>query len=197
MPISDSNPERRNLMLSSIAFLVFFWGGGEFEKNEIRIQTVNITFNNETVLAVFAWIMLFWFGLRYWQLNQGRLNLTLREEVKTEQNNTLLIWYLRAKTGKPHRVQNGFVIRSLNKPRNGHWESQIALVEGGREGDNGEWVEFKKIDGETFKINDFVGFFLRLWVITCLAFKKPGIGSWFLPYALFCSAVVSGLFSAL
>lgn len=69
MPISDSSPERRNLVVSSVAFILFYLAEGSVSGSSLRLFFVNIEFNEPAVIAHGAWILLFWFGLRFWQKN--------------------------------------------------------------------------------------------------------------------------------
>ncbi|WP_417521897.1 hypothetical protein [Marinobacter sp.] len=69
MPISDSSPERRNLVVVSVAFILFYLAEGSVSGNSLRLFFVNIEFNEPVVLAYGAWVFLFWFGLRFWQKN--------------------------------------------------------------------------------------------------------------------------------
>ncbi|MEW8073610.1 MAG: hypothetical protein AB2826_24625 [Candidatus Thiodiazotropha sp.] len=69
MAISDNNPERRNLVLASIAFVIYYAAGGSVSDENIRILVINITFSKPEALAFFAWGMLCWFALRFWQKN--------------------------------------------------------------------------------------------------------------------------------
>lgn len=70
MAIHDSDPERRNLVVTSLAFIVYYLAGGYITDNNVRMQIVNITFDNKAVLAVFVWVMLLWFAWRYWQTHK-------------------------------------------------------------------------------------------------------------------------------
>lgn len=67
MPISDSSPERRNLILISLAFILYYAAGGRFHGGEIRFFVVNLQFSKPAVLGMFAWVLLFWFALRFYQ----------------------------------------------------------------------------------------------------------------------------------
>jgi len=81
MAISDSNPERRNLVLASIAFVIYYAAGGSFSDENIRVLVVNITFSKPEVLGFFAWGMLAWFALRYWQKNGFSFWRALENEI--------------------------------------------------------------------------------------------------------------------
>ena len=192
MPLSDNNPERRNLLISSLGFVVFFAGEGKLIDEQLRIQVISISFENTVVIAVFAWIMLFWFFLRYKQTCSGELNKAIFQEVKSEIQNKVLIWYLQKTTKKPYRDEDGFVVHEI-VPRQKRWTAQIALVQGGKRSDEGVWVEFKKIQSETFNINSAWFGIVKLSLLLSLSIRKPGIGSWFVPIALFYLACFLGV----
>ncbi|MEZ5691222.1 MAG: hypothetical protein R3D71_06125 [Rickettsiales bacterium] len=65
--MQDSIPERRNLMITSMVFIIYFWGGGRFENNEIRLPFISVHFENIYVLAILSWITLVFFALRFLQ----------------------------------------------------------------------------------------------------------------------------------
>lgn len=67
MAMSDTNPERRNLILTSLAFILFYTAGGTLIDEKVRVIVVNISFTKPHVLANFAYLMLLWFCLRFWQ----------------------------------------------------------------------------------------------------------------------------------
>jgi len=75
MPYSDSNPERRNLTVLSLAIIVYYLAGGEFLNNEVKLVIINAKFNNPSVLIAFVWVMLCWFLFRYFvtQKKQGQV----------------------------------------------------------------------------------------------------------------------------
>ena len=74
MPVSDNNPERRNLTVTSLCFSAYFLAGGHFQDAVVKLQVVNVEFEKPFVLVFMAWAMLFWFALRYWQTSQGEFN---------------------------------------------------------------------------------------------------------------------------
>lgn len=66
--IDDPRPVRRNLILTSVAFIVYFIADGYISHKDgykISLSIVNIHFDNPDVLIFSAWIILFWFAWRY------------------------------------------------------------------------------------------------------------------------------------
>ena len=83
MSIEDTNPERRNLLIASLAFIAYFYGGGQLPDNTISLQIVELIFSRPAVLAVLAWILLFWFAYRYWVVNRNKFSEGYSKEIET------------------------------------------------------------------------------------------------------------------
>jgi len=81
MPISDSNAERKNLIIISIAFILFYAAGGRFNDDAIRVIVVNLSFSRPEVLAAFSWLLLFWFCLRFYQKSSKKFIHELKVEA--------------------------------------------------------------------------------------------------------------------
>ena len=71
----EGQPERRNVIVTSLAVIVYFLADGHFDSG-LKIAIINIKFYDETALIIFFWVMFLWFGLRYWQVNK---TISLRE----------------------------------------------------------------------------------------------------------------------
>lgn len=67
MAVSDSSPERRNLILTSMAFITFYAAGGELTDQNLKLFFISIHFTRPEVLAVLSWATLIWFGMRFYQ----------------------------------------------------------------------------------------------------------------------------------
>lgn len=80
MAIQDTDPSRRNLTVTSIAFIVYSLAGGSFTNNEIRLQMINMNFSNPEFLVLAAWVSLLWFAFRYWQTRELSLLDTVQKE---------------------------------------------------------------------------------------------------------------------
>jgi hypothetical protein len=71
MAIQDSNAERRNLMVTSIGFIAYFYAGGSFSDSNVRLQVINADFSKPEILSVMAWSAFIWFLYRYWSTHSG------------------------------------------------------------------------------------------------------------------------------
>ena len=80
MALHDSDPERRNLVIASIAFIAYFYAGGSFPEATIRLQVINAVFLKPEVLQLILWVMYLWFIYRYWVTHRG----SFRSEFSSE-----------------------------------------------------------------------------------------------------------------
>lgn len=191
MPIADNNPERRNLMVTSFAFILYFLGDGRFADGKLKIQAINITFDNLYVLTISAWVLLFWFYLRYRQKHKNAFINSIGDEARLEKNNPVLISYLKKQTKQPYRDENGFVVSEI-MPNKGKWSVQIAMIQGGKRS-NKQWVEYRTINSTTFNIEKAWLGLIKLSILIAASYKKPSFGSWLVPPALFYMACILGL----
>ncbi len=192
MPISDNNPERRNLVITSFAFVIYYLGGGRLVDGVLSIQAISITFEKTYVIGIIAWILLIWFFLRYKQIHGSCFQHELFEEIKSEKENKFLVLYLKHLTKMPFRNPEGFVVHEI-VPRKGSWTAQISMIKGGNRDARGRWVGFTQIESNKYDITwAFLGV-IRLSILVSLAIKKPGIGSWFVPVVLFYTACGLGV----
>ena len=195
MPISDNDPERRNLVVSSVCFILYYLAGGTFRENIVRLQVVNVEFSRPYVLAVLAWVMLFWFAFRYWQKNRGVIGQTFHEDIKGMSRSRIIVWYISNKTGKKFRQPNGFIPDELNKDH-GRLAIRYGDIVGGRY-ENGTLVEFQSKKYDRLSIDGFLGLFVKTILFIKISILKPGMGSFLVPYILFSLVVILGLLSGL
>jgi len=199
MAYEDSDPERRNLVLTSLAFAAFSLGGGEFHENTIQLQVINAHFTKPYVLAVMAWIMLFWFIYRYWLKHIGEFSKEFKNEFSTWQQKNYIREYAGLKLdGKPITDQDeGHHVADIKWTTKGIYISYIRAVSVSRAASG-------KIDssstrgggdntGET-KMSGLTGWFLGLRATLECFIKKPSFSSYIVPYALSAIAVISTTF---
>ena len=192
MPISDTNVERRNLVVSSLCFILFYIGDGQIDNNEIRLQIINVKFLQPCVLAYFAWGMLGWFLLRYWQINKGQIKNYWHKEIKPMSNSAISIWYLKKRIQKPYREPDGFFPSDILTTSQG-LKIQVADVVGGHRHENGNWINFSAGNTRNVNVDGFYGGIFKVYSFVVLAIKKPGFGSYIIPYILCYFAFFLGL----
>jgi len=84
MTIHDTSPERRNLILLSLAFIIFYLADGHLTDDTVRVMVINLTFGRPYMLKYFTWLMLIWFCLRFWQKFGFNFWPKLRAEIMSE-----------------------------------------------------------------------------------------------------------------
>jgi len=139
MAIHDNNPERRNLVVTSLAFIMFYLGDGSINDDAIKIQLINITFNNPEFLRITAWIMLFWFALRYWQTHQNSEIFMCRDDAMSFLDNSV---YITKHTGLKEKKNGGFTIPSC-KIVDGKWILSYQEIETANFDDKGKMTSWR------------------------------------------------------
>ena len=94
MSLQDSLPERRNLTLISLAFIAFFYGGGQFSENEVKLIIINASFTKPIVLSFIAWLSFAWFNWRYWLVTKGEFTSKFIGEVNKVSKNEFTYKYV-------------------------------------------------------------------------------------------------------
>lgn len=68
MQFDDSDPHRRNLVVTCLGFMLYFLAEGQLaEGDHLQLSFVNIEFTRPEVIGGMAIVMLFWFVFRYIQ----------------------------------------------------------------------------------------------------------------------------------
>jgi hypothetical protein len=195
MAIHDSDPERRNLVVTSLGFIIFYWGEGSLVSDELRLQLVNIKFENTSFLAVFAWVMLFWFAWRYWLTHQGDAKKEFTNELFHLVDQEFLNKYVAHKTGLVYQGNGGFgaVKRIPLEPDKYPPRLKYMELKKTEQGDDG--VERNVSNDRQLNI-PFAGMSLlkidfKFSILA--AIRKPGFTSYYVPYLLFYAAVLIGM----
>lgn len=75
---SSLNAARRNLVLISMALILFSLGDGSFvldkDKVKLTILAGSITFGDPKILSEFVWVMFAWFLIRFWQFSDHKVD---------------------------------------------------------------------------------------------------------------------------
>ena len=62
MPYSESDPDRRNLVLTSVIIILYYLAGGYLMNDIIKFPLIDLKFHNEWVLGVFVWVKVLGIG---------------------------------------------------------------------------------------------------------------------------------------
>lgn len=205
MIIHDNNPERRNLMVASLAFIVYFFAGGSLADNVVRIQIVNIKFSHPDLLTVFAWLMLFWFAYRYWLVHSGNFRSDLGAELQRCSTRKFAREYIEKITGElaPEDPEEGWHIQTLNLSgytivANLFYATNVTRDE--KDGITRSWSDSgstKNKVPQQVKLTGFTGRITSMRLFAeCFAFQ-PSFSSYVVPYILFVVAVIAGIRQAI
>lgn len=126
MAIQDTDAERRNLSVTSIAFIAYFAGGG-FVDGAINLGVINATFSKPKVLAVMAWVILLWFFYRYWVTHKKAFSKAYWSEINELKNHSIIRRYVNQNLPQDSKLlplinkepnndeDKGFVVDSMKK----------------------------------------------------------------------------------
>lgn len=191
MAIQESSPERKNLTITSLGFILFFLGEGELDDKNIKFQLVNITFKNPEVLSSFLWVMLFWFFWRYWLNFRGAYKYDETQEIQKQSCNALTRAYVRFKTGLKYKKENGFTRPMLHGLGSKYlYFSKIIEAEFT---ESGKLKEIKKSTSTPLYIGFIPRVFLKSFTLILMLFREPSITNIYIPYLLFLFTLYLGL----
>ena len=194
MSIEDTNPERRNLRIASLAFIAYFYGGGQLPDNTISLQIVELIFSRPAVLAVLAWILLFWFAYRYWVVNRNKFSEGYSKEIETYYTTEEIQRFLRKSKGIEFAIagSEGYYVASANlkskKP-----VLRYVYAKGAQVLDDGSIHSFHSVQDDksgTVELSDFGGYLFRLRLMTICILGRPSFSSYLVPYLVFITAVL-------
>lgn len=198
MTIQDSNPERRNLMVTSIAFIAFFYAGGSFPDSSVKLQVINADFSRPDVLAIIAWTALFWFLYRYWQIHNGDFSEGFREEFSEWKENQYIKNYVTKRIGEELICPNnneGYHLSSVHCAK-WHVVANCIYAENAIHNHQGGLTSYSSNINAThsgpIKLSGFMGWLIAMRAITVCMFKKPSFASYIVPYILSFLAILGG-----
>ena len=193
MPVSDTNPERRNLILMSLAFIIFYAGGGKLAEDTMRLMFVNITFSKPYVLAYFAWAMLMWFCLRFWQKSGFKFWSSLTTEIVAGKMPQSIADYAEKKA--KNQLQGANKIDHESKKIEAeywHFEKYFIYIICNFQNNSNQVFHQEKI-----KYGGIKGFIFTTQKILTHSFKDNAFSEELMPYILFIIAIFSPIWSAL
>ncbi|WP_147456307.1 hypothetical protein [Stutzerimonas nitrititolerans] len=196
MAYEDSDPERRNLMLTSLAFIAFSLAGGEFRENVVQLQVINAHFTKPNILAVMAWMMLFWFIYRYWQKHSGNFTKEFKSEFAEWQHKEYIRNYFNIKLdGKTITDKDeGHHINDIEWTTKGIVISYFygSDLKRGKDRRIGSYSSRggNSSDGKT-TINDFKGWLVGFRATVECIIEKPSFSNYVVPYILAIIAIAS------
>lgn len=189
----DNNPDRRNLIMLSLSIIIFYLGGGTLTDNSetVKLQLINVTFQNPQILVYFVWIMLFWFAYRYWLLNRDSWQREYNDEMPRIYSTKLSSYFQKhfQKHFQEHLnleddsilISTALVYSSSVPPGIGFkFKNRIRNVQGSH----------KEVFGDITTPYDY---YIIIVCTIVTAIFKPTLTSYFTSYFLFAVAVGLGL----
>ncbi|QCU90721.1 hypothetical protein [Thiomicrorhabdus sediminis] len=185
MEYQDSNSERRNLVAISMAFIIYHLAGGEITNGgQLKLQAINVTFHNPEYLTLIAWIILFWFLLRYWQTSREIISNSFAHErgqlVKNKFMQNFLLHQAATEIRKKFDLPKTRTIKTIPMA-NQHYVNFRCIV---------EFNDNKGIKNSAqHTLNIETNKYARTMINTHIALTRPAFTSTVMPYILFFLAV--------
>lgn len=198
MAFQDSDPERRNLMLTSLAFIAYFFAGGEFKETTVRLQVVNVNFTRPEILALISWMTLFWFLYRYWQTHTGAFEKGFRAEFYKFYTKPYISRYISKKIGKNLITNEDEGYRIDGMRIEGYkiyitYSYVLSVIRNMSTKEIEIFTNKKDSNGEV-SLNEFYGLLLKIrMVLECCA-KYPSFSSYIVPYILFVFVIIGVIY---
>lgn len=194
----DSSPERRNLIVASLAFIIFFLAGGEIADNTIRTQFVNIHFTKPQVLVVFSWTLLCWFAYRYWLTHTGLFFEAFDKELRFWSSRKFVRRHIEKRLGKPvtEDAEEGIHINGIYRVGFKVVANIVYAKKIERDKITFEpsmWSGLEKNEPAQISFKGLSGFAVLLRIFIECFMAKPSFSSYIVPYALFVTAIVLGV----
>ncbi|CAE6902606.1 hypothetical protein ACOMICROBIO_LMKGKHOH_02177 [Vibrio sp. B1FIG11] len=191
MAISDSNPDRRNLVVLSTSIVLYFLAGGELIDDNVRLQVINVHFNKPEVLVYFVWGLLAWFTYRYWINYKGSWKDGYYTEIGSEISSKICYRYM----VKKFSLSDNFE-RSYYPDR--HWLS----VSGDGVVKSISFRHIYKLESgqqksETKSIESPADRFMIFICTVVIFLKEPSLSTYFMPYVFALVAITLGINSSL
>ncbi|EPE6127649.1 hypothetical protein HYO25_22160 [Vibrio parahaemolyticus] len=196
MAIQDSNAERRNLIMISMSLIVFFYSGGTFTDETIRLQVVNVHFSRPLVLAIIVWTVFFWSLYRYWLIHNGEFSSKFMAEIRQMRNDNVIVKYIGKKQGikfieYPQSdgyvidtivFENGVLVPEVAMARNVSWSNDRSLQ---------SYSFDKNLDFDRFtRFNSARGLSAQTLLLIKCAFSKKSFSEYLAPYLLALLAIL-------
>ena len=194
MPIHESVPERRNLLLLSIGIIVFYLAGGQLTDEVIRIHIINVRFSNPNVLIYLVWGLLFWFCYRYWLVLQDSWREAYLNELTSDDCRFIYYDYLLKKFHLNEDCRypffaNRHLVKIERTGRKLSFECVLYKNEQRHIAANQE--------RQSLPVSTFTDWLYITFCSVYLFFRRPTLSTYFTPYILFLLAVFLGLYHRL
>lgn len=202
MAIQDPDAERRNLVVCSLLFIIYFYAGGSFTDAVVRLQVVNITLSRPFVLSIIAWVAFAWCTYRYWLTHNGVFQRGFRSDFNTWRNKKYLVEFIDSK------VEGGLI---QDKDKGYHlegifWEkwsvvAQLIYASNVQRGEDGKIMSYSMHpDAEShlkIRFSGFRGWLLALRATFSCCINKRSFSDYLAPYILVVTAILGAAYNFL
>lgn len=190
MPITDNDPERRNITIMSLCIIVFYWAGGAFIDNNVRFAIVNIQFSNSERLEIFFWILFIYFSFRYWVTHKGLVKHSILSCLTDVADKSRICELIGKSTGLKVDTEGGFTNYGIWYGEY-TWYLHYQVIKSIEEVKDGKIVKFTPIGGAEYiylKHYSYLPFKVRI-LVKLLLLKKE-VSAYIVPYLLIVLACV-------
>lgn len=198
MAIQDSDAERRNLLVTAIAFIAYFYAGGSFPDTSVRLQVINADFSRPEVLGLIAWTAFIWFIYRYWQTHSGTFSKEFAREFSHWQTKNYIKKYASVKIGQDLVTDqdegyhvNGITWKNRRVEISCIYAKNIGRNEEGGIQSYSQVVKEKQND--TIYMAGLSGWWFALRATIECIFKYPSFSSYVVPYILSATAIMGAV----
>lgn len=196
MSIEDNDPNRRNLIASSLALIIYFYAGGSFKAQSVNLQLVNIEFSDLWVFKIIIWIVFLWFLYRYWLKNHGKFSDNLGYEVRQRWNKHYVGEYLADNVDEYISKDSdmGYHIRSLTLTQTTLcaelvYGEDIKRTDGKVSG----WGSKPGKKDQEVVFKGFKGLVVKVKVLLDCFWKSDSFSDYLVPYLLAFIAILGGV----
>jgi hypothetical protein len=193
MALQDSDSERRNLVVASIAFIAYFYAGGSFPETTIQLQVINARFSKPEILSLIVWAMYFWFIYRYWVTHRDAFTVAFSAEFNEWRRRPYIRNYVNkyfSQVLHPNSMTHEYY------PADMTWRSgrviitcHYSAIDRNEEGDirsisSISGIELEEHPPQLIPLKSFNEWMLALRASIACILKKPSFSSYIVPYIL-------------
>ena len=189
--MQDNNAERRNLIMTSMGFIVYVLGDAQLLNQQLQMGIVNLKFENMKFIIIIMWLIFFWFLWRYWlktKKNHSEFRRSMSDHSIMMVDKTYFSKRVKKVLGNDFgRIQGFYFNHSVNL-------SKIILQP--LEQTERKYFLSKKISLEIPLTKNLDVFFIYLRRLE-YGLRKDEFGDVFIPYVLAAIAIFCGLYELL
>ncbi len=196
MPLEDSNPTRRNLVVASLAFILYCWGGGSFKDSTVHLSVINVEFEHQVFLGIMAWVILFWCMYRYRLEFAKRPSQSFRLDIFQPKDTPFTRSYAEKMIGGPFPPIPQGETRELRVQN--IEEKWVLVVTNNRAANNSTHPMFLKFtekpsDHAHIPLRGVHGVLVFLCAAAIASYERSGFSDYIVPVVLFYLAVAGGV----